>query len=265
MSTQGGFQDEQPQKSGMSTTAKVVLIIGSIGGVCLLLCCGGMVYLFYKGQQFVQNAVSTNPETIREKTHAIAEIDIPAAFAPKSFMDFMFMRMAIYGKGDGDKAVLMLMEMDAQMLSGGKDPKLIRQQMLQQMRAQQAGPSGMSEVDADSRETRSFTIDGQKVPFEFIKGKSAQHGTEMRQVMGAFPSKRGFVMLMLIVPDEEFDEQAVVQMIESIHTGAEAGAMAAEAEEDADSMNEDDAEAKAAGENSGDDKPTDEQSAEDSP
>ena len=65
----------------MSTTAKVLIVLAVLGGGCLLLCCGGVFYFGNKVQEFVKNATSDDPETIRCAVNAARALDPAAAIA----------------------------------------------------------------------------------------------------------------------------------------------------------------------------------------
>jgi hypothetical protein len=224
MSTPDDFQDVQPQSKGMSSTAKVLLILGSIAGVFLLLCCGGGIFVYMKTkdaiQNFAQNFTTTDPDEIRDRTADIVHIDIPEEFPPVRAFDFFVMKQILYGKESGGSMV-MIMEMD-QRMQGGQGAagiKQQRQQMLRQLRQQQQGQNAgnlNTELDEESSETREFTINGEKVPFEFIKGTSPNGGVPTRQVVGIFAGQNGTVLLMVMVPESEYHEEAIVKMIESI-------------------------------------------------
>jgi hypothetical protein len=244
MSTQDDFRDERPQKQGMSSTAKVLVVLGSIAGVCLLACCGGGIFLYMKAkdaiQNFAQNFTTTNPAEIRDRTADIVHIDIPEEYPPIRAFDFFVMKQIIYGKEQGGSpgAMVMIMHID-QPVPRGQGPaaaKQQRDQILRQMREQQKGQQGgniNTDLTEQSSETREFTINGEKVPFEFIKGTAANGGTPMRQVVGVFPGRSGMVMVMVMVPESEYNEEAIVKMIESIRLPAD--------DDTADSMEDDEA------------------------
>ena len=78
------------------------------------------------------------------------------------------------------------------------------------MRQQQANQN----VSVTETETRQIAIGGEQVPFEFSKGTS--NGKDVRMVSGVVRGKRGPVMLQLVVPEAQYDEAAVIQMLESI-------------------------------------------------
>ncbi len=221
MSTQEDFLNEPPRKQGMSSTAKVLIILASIAGVCMLACCGGGVFVWFKAkdaiQNFAQNFTTNDPQEIRARTAKIVHIDIPVTFPPMQAFDWFVMKQIIYG--NPNRSMLMIMEMSPQMQAGdGGTAKQQRDAMLKQLKQQQGQQSGNvnTDLNEESSETREFTIGGEKVPFEFIKGTAAQGGTPTRQVVGVFQGRQGMVMLMLMVPESDYDEAAVVRMLESI-------------------------------------------------
>src|SRR5262245_53159319 len=144
MATQDDFHDVPTQKQGMSSTSKVLLILGSIAGVCLLACCGSGIFLYFKAkdaiQNFAQNFTTTDPEEIRGRTADIVHIDIPEEFPPLRAFDFFVMKQILYGK-EASGSMVMIMEINERMQGGqgGAGMKQQREQMLRQMRQQQQG------------------------------------------------------------------------------------------------------------------------------
>jgi hypothetical protein len=223
MSTQNDFPDEIPVRQGMSSTAKVLLVLGSLAGVALLACCGGVAFLAVRFQgvakTIAQNLPTNNPQEIRARTARIVHIDIPPEFPPLAAIDLFVMKQMIYGK-QGGGSMVMIMEINEAM-TGGQDAgsaREQRQEIMRQMRQQQGqqAASADTELDEESSETREFEINGEKVQFEFIRGKSPNGGGPVRQVVGLFPGRQGTVMLMVMVPESEYDEAAIAKMIESI-------------------------------------------------
>ena len=225
MSTQDDFRDAPAPKQGMSSTSKVLLILGSIAGVCLLACCGGGIFLYIKAkdaiQNFAQNFTTTDPEEIRQRTAEVVHIDIPEEFPPLRAFNFFVMKQILYGK-EASGSMVMIMEINQQIQGGqgAANMKQQREQMLRQMSQQQQqqgqGAGNMdTEITEESSETREFTINGEKVPFEFIKGRGA-NGVPTRQVVGMFAGRTGTIMLMIMTPESEYNEEAIVKMIGSI-------------------------------------------------
>lgn len=234
MSTHDDFQQEPVPQGKKSSGNKVLLILGTIAGLGLVLCCGGpaIVYVMFKDAivQKIKNTfdLTTDPEEVKGRSEEIAHLDIPENYTPVSAVRFSIgftMKMIVYQSGSNNQGALVLMEME--MNQPGMDRKQMREQMLQQMRSQQAngGPGGFnSQIVAQSTETKTFKVNGEDVEFDFVKGTRPgdSSGTIYRQVTGTFQGKNGIVMLMLFIPDSEYDEEAVSKMIQSIRvTGSE--------------------------------------------
>ena len=205
MSFQEEWPDGTPKPRGMSATAKVLLILGGLFGVGCVLCCGGFMYMGAR-------AVSMDPDGVQKVTAEIADMEIPDNFTPQQSMNFgMFgsgMKTVIYVDKDHPGSMLMLMQMSIGM---GNDAK----QQADFEKGFQQGGAQNANVKKESIELRDFEIRGKTAQFQFIKG-TTDDGKSVRQVNGAFSGKGGAAMLMLLVPEENYDEEAVVKMIESI-------------------------------------------------
>ncbi|HLJ11406.1 MAG TPA: hypothetical protein VKU82_09460 [Planctomycetaceae bacterium] len=219
MSTQDDFQ-ETPKKSGMSSSSKAVIILGSIAGVVLLLCCGGGIWGYFQVRDWVQGMAKTfsnDPAIVRQRAEEIIHIDVPEDFAPVMTMEIPLgtigSKMVIYQRKGSENSVLTIVE-SKQPMPPGQNGQQHRDAMLRGMRQGQQFGNRSMQIDEQASESRNFTIGGEKVPFEFIKGTA--NGVPSRQVFGAFPGKEGTVMLMLMVQENEYDEPSIVKMLESI-------------------------------------------------
>ena len=239
MSNPDQFQDSPPAKQGMSGTLKVVLILVGLGGVSLLVCCGGMAFFGMRAAKAIQEGTTEEPAKVKAATADIVDIDIPADFEPKMAMNVIFMKYVLYqNKSQG---MLMLSEFNSAL---GSDVSKQRDEMAKAMKQQSNTkmPSGTQKT-----ETREFTIRGEKASFQFTTAttekqkkpadKPAEQGeakpddsetetddTEadeggegFHQVVGSFKGKGGTVMLFLMINGKDYDEAAIVKMIESIH------------------------------------------------
>lgn len=192
-------EEERPRKkAGMSTTLKVLLILGGLGFVSMVVCCGAGVW--FVGRSVVTDAAAVNG--LRDK---IVGMEIPAGFKPVFGMNIVF-QMAVYV---GDKeAMLLIMQMP-----GEVDGKDMQRGMEQQMEKQGKNTS----IKIESKETRDIDIDGKPVPFTFAKGKREQDGVEVRSITGTFPGRGGTACLMITIPESDYDEEAVTNTLKSIH------------------------------------------------
>lgn len=226
MSSADDFRDNPPPKQGMSSTAKVLIILGSIAGVVLLACCGGVAFVWIQAPNWFKNlaqnvSVTQNPAEVRERTQQMLHIDIPADFMPLQAMEFFVMKWAVYQGKSGPQSLLIIMEMNKEMVdpNGDMDAQQQREQMRQSLRQQQQFGT-MEEINEESHETRRFTIDGKTVEFDFTKGKSKTSQTVIHQVVGVIPTAAGIVLIQMTVPDADYNEEAVTAMLKSIRLPA---------------------------------------------
>jgi hypothetical protein len=192
-------------KRGMSTGMKVLIGVLIAGGVMLLLCCGG---LFFVGSRF-RSMMTDDPVKVQEIREQIAGIDLPEEWEPVGGFDGGFFGFqidsVIYKKGD---AVFTLMQIN---VPGEISAEELREQVTQSM--QQQGQN--SEIDVESKEERTLTIAGEETTLEFVKG-TTQDGQEVRQVKGTFSGRGGPALLFYQVPEADWDDEQVVNLLESI-------------------------------------------------
>jgi len=206
--------DPPPEKQGMSGGCKILLVLGIVGGVFCLICCGGFGVMMY---QFA-NMFSTDPNVVRSTTDEIAEIEIPADFQPEASMDmsFPFMgklaTMVIYTKKPDNGAVMLMAFGDA--VSQG-DRENFRRQMNQSMQ-QQGVQSEEHNIQIEESNTKEFTIRGKPASFVFARGVNQDNGKRVLQVTGTFEGKTGPTMLMIVVDADQYTEEDVEKVIKSI-------------------------------------------------
>jgi hypothetical protein len=215
MSIQEDWADQQGRKPGMSSTAKVLIVLAGVGGVFALLCCGGIAFFGWKAKQAIESAMSTDPAVIRENTRKIVDIEIPEGLEPTQSFDIFGVKMVVYSNPANDGSVLMLMELNAALTGNTKQQ---RDQMLNSLRLQGQQPADVdAEIDEETVQTRHFMIQNKKVPFDFAKGMAGGKG--VRQVTGSIPTRRGVALFTLVLAEERYDEAAVLRVLKSM--GAE--------------------------------------------
>jgi hypothetical protein len=203
------FADEPAAKKGMSTTAKVVLVMLGVGGVALLLCCGGLFGAGVWLRRTVEQAQVTNPVQVRELADQIVSIQLPEQYVPQQGLQLpmLGMRMVTFVRPDQSGAQVMLMENT--MGANPADP-VQREQMLKQIETQQ-GIQGSQLKDSELRE---IEVAGQKVSFQF--GTININGTEVRQAMGFVPLQKGVVLVVITVPLDSYKQEEVIAILQSI-------------------------------------------------
>jgi len=209
MSIHEDWQSPNAPKAGMSTAAKVLIVLGAFGGLSLLVCCGGAFYLFRKVQDIAKDATADRPEKV-------VLIDPPPGFKQSQSVDMFVMRIVGYIHENNPKSTIALVEFNKNVF-----PKMDPAQQRLQMRTQLQQQQGQERrIQVEETEKRTFTVCGKEVEFEFNVGKDDQ-GTVVHEVMGVFETAHGLVLLLLIADEQQYDEAAVVKMIESIRDPAE--------------------------------------------
>lgn len=214
MSIQEDWPNDHTPRRGMSTTAKVLLVLAGMCALCFIAVCGVVVFFVFQFKGMVDNASSTDPAIVRQVTAEIADINIPETFEPKQSMKMEILKsgmtMVMYQDKTSAEGNLMLMEFSS---SFGGDPAKQQAEMekaFQQQGIQNPGIK-MEEVKLHDIEIRSKTSQ-----FQFIKGTTNEGETAIRRVSGQFSGKRGIAILMLTIPEDQYDEQAIVEMLQTI-------------------------------------------------
>lgn len=214
-SEENDFQQDEfsaPKKQGMSTGVKVLLFFVAFGGVCMLLCCGGLYYAA-KNMDLKMQVTEKVPEIIAIQNE-ITEITIPEQFVPKAGVTFSIigkgMKMVIFEPADV-QGVLILMS-----ITVPDDGMIDMEKEFRNSLNDQNQNQNHRKLDITKEEPREFTIKGKKLNFTFAEGTDKQNGEKFHQVTGVFPGKNSPAFLMLQIESDEYNEEEIVKMIESI-------------------------------------------------
>ena len=217
------FDDGRTAKPGMSTGVKVLIGVLVGGGLLSLLCCGG--FMFFGWSVAKQVELKTTPEEVREIGGKIAKIDIPAEYAPQAGLKMelfgVVMAIASYSDTDGDAGVVLMQVKMPEQQGQQEQANLQLDQQFQQIqemyRSQSLGQHYLPEpLTSSESEPRELTVRGEPVEFQFTKGHGSMSDQEMRQVEGTFSSDGGRIRIIVQMPEEDYNEDDVVKMIESI-------------------------------------------------
>ena len=208
----------QPPKKGMSGGMKALLIVGIIFGLLILLCCGGLVGFGIYMRSYVSDAMSQDPIVIAERTARFVEMEIPPQLSPMMsfdmtipFSDEALMVWVVYAD-EPSGSTLMMASLGPMMAQQNQDD--VRQQLEQSMRQQ--GVAAGEGADEWEGSVKEIEVRGEPVAFDFSVGKNTDTGAQRIEVSGMFEGKSGPVMLIVSADAEVIDEEAVVEMIESI-------------------------------------------------
>jgi hypothetical protein len=215
MSPEGMPPDQKP---GMSTGTKVLIVLGIVFLVLVLLCCCGGGAFVWWGASYMEDAISDDPQVVRQVTSEIVDIEVPEKLQPQFSMDMKvplsderFMVMVVYGDQADGTAVMLASFGEAFAAQGQAQMK---DQMEQSLREQGLAPGG----DLGSQEVteREIEVRGEPVKFAFVTGEDSESGKQRIMVNGMVEGKTGPVMIMVFADPEQLSEEEIVEMIESI-------------------------------------------------
>lgn len=207
-----------PQKPGMSSGAKVLLILGIVFGCLFLLCCGG---LFLTGW-WMKSKISDDPAVVARVSDEIVRIDVPDGLDPAFSMDMKIpltdqeFKVVVHADPDRESA-LVLVAVGGEMAE--KDQREIRRSIEQSLRQQAI--EGQEDIVIQESDDKRLDINGQPVTFKISKGVGRESRTPRIEVTGVFQGKNSPVMLMFNGEAEKYTEERLVRMLESIE-GAKA-------------------------------------------
>jgi len=196
----------RPQKPGMSTLMKVMLVLLLICGLICCGCCGGA---WFWGSQ--QDFDMENPDGAREVAREVLKQPVPEdMFVPKGSMSFGFfsffeMKMGLF-EAAGGEGILMIMKMKIPQQEGQE------QEIEQAFKGQTAQHS--ESLIIESSESKTLNVKGiGEVDFLFSKGKQADSNKVFRQIQGGLPSPGGGALFLLQVEESIYDEAAIIEWL----------------------------------------------------
>ncbi|MDB5343291.1 MAG: hypothetical protein JWP89_1668 [Schlesneria sp.] len=197
-------QSPTPAKKS-SGCGKVILIVGGLMFLLMLVCGGGIGFFAYS----FWPKIATQPAEVAAISKEILDLDIPEGFVPEnaiSMNNFMMtMRMATYRHPDG-KGDLMLGNFQVKV---GKPD--------QSQKPDFSGSDNKSKkLTIGETEIKEFPVRGKQVPFRFSDAVDEESNEKYRVVEAEFGDAGVTTFLKLSVPEDSYDEEAVVKMIESI-------------------------------------------------
>jgi len=168
------------------------------------------VFLFYRVGKQVADSTKVDPESAAKAAHEIVDsYELPAGYQERMAMNIMFYSFVMIGEDDASstgKPIIMLAQFQA-----GVDQQQMEQQLRQSLE-QQAGNRGMN---MHLVEVKKMTIRGEETDVSIYEG-SDQSGNTVRQLLAAFPGKKGTAMLMIMGDAQDWDQTAIDDFITSI-------------------------------------------------
>lgn len=214
-------ENRDPKPPGMSSGTKILLISLGVLGILVIGCCGG-AYILFKRNFDVD--MSNDPAVVRETQTEILDLEIPERFEPQQSMRMKIvvanMEMAMFRARTGEVSQLTVMKMIFTM------DQMNQEQAEMQFNQQNPGSAQLNETNS---ETRDYTVDGKEISVKFAHGTlrqsdnapAGQIGKEWYAVSSIISVDGGMVMFNVAGPEEEFDEEEIENMINSIKFPAE--------------------------------------------
>lgn len=209
---------QPPRKPGMSTGAKVLIVLGIVFLVLLVLCCGGLMLSGYFMQRWASDMASDDPATIVEVTNGITQIEIPEELEPTAsidmkvpFSDQTIMVSVVYQDEETGSVLILASMGDA---FGSENQAQMRRSIDQSLRQQ--GMGDQEDMVIEQSYQKDVEIRGETATFTIAKGVGKESKTPRIQVTGVFQGRSGPVMLIFNGDADKFSEDEVVQMLDSI-------------------------------------------------
>lgn len=199
-------QPQEPSSGG--GCLKVALIVGGVGFLGMLVCCGGLAWF---GWGFIPT-LATTPADVAAVGQQVMQIDIPTEYVGKAGFtidnSWIAMRFATFLHKDG-KGTLLIGAMQVK-VGDLKDKQAdFKAQSQQQSKDEK-------KLTIKKTEEREFTIRGKPATFKFSEAEEEGTNKKFRLVTGELEAPGGITVLQLTLEEEAYDEDAVVKMIESI-------------------------------------------------
>lgn len=209
------FDGGAPQKKGMGTGAKVLIVLGILAGVGVLLCCGGAAFFGSK----IAPKISTVPAEVAAQSTAIIPLDIDESkWAGKNSIEqeIPFLMKWTYcvwdeKEGDGGIAVLgMTLPANAQQQQGQSPDQAIEQAF-----SQNPEISSLVKLQESTSTPKTVTMMGAEQEFTFIEGKRPGSDVEWVEWSGSIDKPGQIINIRVQVEKEKYDEQEIIDMLES--------------------------------------------------
>jgi hypothetical protein len=212
------------REEGRSSARPVLIAAGVVLGIALVVCGGVAGHVAWTDAHRVVEEPKdreTIPERADESLRKIVKINLPVGLTPLSSEHRGRVRRVVCGKRVAEGFALQLAKIDFSIAPQGVDREASLPMLKQMLEMENREPGANRFVpDPEPAETtRVLTVLGKEVPFNFSKGKLTVTGEAGWGVSGTFTTETGLVAFKCIVPESEYDEQAMIRMIESIDPG----------------------------------------------
>jgi hypothetical protein len=192
----------------MSKGTKTALwIVGGLVGLCICVGAIALVGFYWVGQQ-VSESIVEEPAQVREVATGMVDYELPPGLSEQFGMSFFGLFDMVSFSDEANKLVIMMMQFS-------KSAGVNQAQMEQQMEEQMQQRLGRQNLDLQTVDTIETTIRDQAVTLTVREG-SDEEGESMRQLSGVFTGKGGPVLLMVMAPQENWNQESIDAFIASL-------------------------------------------------
>lgn len=200
---------EQAEKTP-GTHPFLILVAGFFSAFILLFCCvcGGAGWWF-------KPEIHEDPDRAAEIVRDIVDIDIPDAYQPEGTIEWnvlylMRIRGAYYERFAGD-GLLTFVEVNSRLESEADVRAHIHDTLIRK-----GGGGTPLVIDESETKTIEVEINGMFVPFTIQIGRDPPTAQTFHIIEGVFEGKHGGVLLSMRVNADNWEEQSVIDMLNSI-------------------------------------------------
>ena len=214
------------REEGRSSARPALIAAGFVLGIALVVCGGVAGHVAWTDAHRVveepkQPETTPEPERAEANLRKIVKIDVPAGLSPLISEEYDKSRRVVFGRKPTAGFNLQLSKIYFSMVPPGID-RATSIPGLRQMIARQNSAPGREHFTPQPESTgttRMLTVMGEENPFSFSKGRLPDTQEVAWIVSGTFSTQTGVVALTCVIPESEYDEQAVIRLIESIGPG----------------------------------------------
>jgi len=189
-------------------------------GVMVLICCGGVGILAYQMVKLFNDSLTEVPEEIVAISDRVATFDRPDSFEPVlgAKFDIHLFGQNLVATGaifapKGKEGLFVLAEFGEAFAGNSAD--YLKMQMKSVIEQTGRNPESTIDFDGEPQEV-AIIIRGEEQTFQFTRGKDIKNDQEYIQVLGDFPGEKGPAVVWGILPLEDYSEQDIVDIIQSI-------------------------------------------------
>lgn len=213
MSAHDPWNDSQnapsaPARKPMSGCMLAAIIVGGLGLVCIVACCGGTMWF---GSMFIPKEVKI-PAEVAETSRQILNITVLPDFSPDKGLtsDNMFYSLKIVTFTHKENKGEILMGAFKVKMGDANQAKMQTQPFRAPFEEKSRGS-----LDIKSTESREITINGQKVTISIGEAIDRSSGKPVHTVSADFVQPDGkFTFFFLRMDDDVWDEEAALKMLE---------------------------------------------------